>query len=433
MKSVYTNREQFSIVIKIVFVLLFVGYLSIVKINQQYSWGQVKTETSAMKRGQTIEAITSPIEISRYLLYAIIQKDLDMALRGCAIDERIGNTNVTSVSPELQDYSVDSVLLPSSTYTEFVPINSSLFTTEYYTQICKIIDELDGKEWEIVDINYVKADEQLQTSYWENTKGTLDIWGMSRLCETYAVLEDENKNKYETAFTLAQYGETWKLYCIGSQLADISSEEPLRKVSEVQQPTDESSIKKLEEQIIIGKKTENVDEEELLPLNYFIASQKSEKTQRETIEEFTFCLLRKDFLGTLNYFNITNQDTYIEEQGEAAEQIKRFICSIFNINQDNISVESFGLENLPYLSLIGYYPLNNNEAIMVYGYEGNYYALGCTFVCNNTEWQIKELKIQGQTSAPGESIHISDKEFKEFLKLVENSASKDKLLKILFG
>lgn len=37
------------------------------------------------------------------------------------------------------------------------------------------------------------------------------------------------------------------------------------------------------------------------------------------------------------------------------------------------------------------------------------------------------------TSAPGESIHISDKEFKEFLKLVENSASKDKLLKILFG
>ena len=51
MKSVYTNREQFSIVIKIVFVLLFVGYLSIVKINQQYSWGQVKTETSAMKRG----------------------------------------------------------------------------------------------------------------------------------------------------------------------------------------------------------------------------------------------------------------------------------------------------------------------------------------------------------------------------------------------
>ena len=176
MKSVYTNREQFSIVIKIVFVLLFVGYLSIVKINQQYSWGQVKTETSAMKRGQTIEAITSPIEISRYLLYAIIQKDLDMALRGCAIDERIGNTNVTSVSPELQDYSVDSVLLPSSTYTEFVPINSSLFTTEYYTQICKIIDELDGKEWEIVDINYVKADEQLQASYWENTKGTLDIW-----------------------------------------------------------------------------------------------------------------------------------------------------------------------------------------------------------------------------------------------------------------
>ncbi len=96
----------------------------------------------------------------------------------------------------------------------------------------------------------------------------------------------------------------------------------------------------------------------------------------------------------MNYLEIEENEDFFERQREIAEKMKDFCKGIMGIRDTNRNSRLWNTEELTYITLNGVYDIDKNiskERIIVYYFDGNFYALGCRFAETEGGWMIKEF------------------------------------------
>lgn len=409
MKVMCFLKKYAGIIIGFVIIALFVGVLGICRLEQNKEWNSNQEFTEEMLREQTDELLEDPLLTAEYFINAVIEKDLDKALRGCAIDERCLNNNYKEIMEQKEQNEVDVDIAPSVEDIYYYPVNSSIFTDEYVNQISVLMDSIGQKEMKVRNVNYAKTSKMTLQKY-EEDKDMRDAWGMESVEEMLIELEDATGKDYMVALRIAKYDDGWKIFEIGSKELDLTYQNPIKEVDE------KVYLEFIDKEKNKKKKDSKKIEEIVLPLNYSMISQKEEKSINKVVEEFTACMQRKDLQGAMNYIKLDKESSFFEQQRVVAEQMRDLCKELMEIRDTNRNPMRWDTEDLTYLSLSGIYEINKNvpeDKIIVYYYEGNFFAVGCRFTEENRKWMIEQfIPIKGKNEE-GYAVKITKDELKQ--------------------
>ncbi len=380
-------KKYIGIVIGVIIITLFIGGLGICRLAQGREWNDNQKFTKEMLREHNVETLESPFVAAEYFINAILNKDVDKALRGCAIDERCLNSDYKLLMKRKAEKKLHKDIAPSAEEDAcYYPINSAIFTEEYYEQISVLIKMAEEKELAFDEVNYIKKSTESLEKYKEE-KELSKAWGAEEVEEVLIKLLDKSGENYIVALSVAKYEYGWKIFQVGSSEMGMTYREPIKRVSEKEY---EESIDKKKSK----KKNNEKMTDKILPLNYFKISQKEEKNITRVVEEFTTCLQRQDIKSAMNYLEIEENEDFFERQREIAEKMKDFCKGIMGIRDTNRNSRLWNTEELTYITLNGVYDIDKNiskERIIVYYFDGNFYALGCRFAETEGGWMIKEF------------------------------------------
>lgn len=380
-------KKYMGIFIGGIIIILFIGALGLCRLIQSREWNDNQKFTEEMLREQNLESLENPLTAAEYFIDAILNKDVDKALRGCAIDEKCLNSDYKLLMQRKAEKKFNEDIAPSVEGDVcYYPINSAFFTEEYYEQISVLIKMTEEKELVFDEVNYTKKSKESLDEYKEE-KELSKAWGAEEIEEVLIKLLDKNGENYMVALAVAKYEYGWKIFQVGSSEVGMTYQEPIKKVSEkeYEESIDEKKSRKKNNEKMTNK---------ILPLNYFKISQKKEKNITRVVEEFTTCLQRQDIKSAMNYLEIEENEDFFERQRKIAEQMNDFCKGIMEIRDTNRNPRLWNTEELTYITLNGIYETDKNspkERIIVYYFDGSFYALGCRFAEVDGRWMIKEF------------------------------------------
>lgn len=395
MNGIQFLKKYMNILIGFLIISVFIGTLGICRLYKNKEWSENQRYTEDMLRTQNMESLESPFEAAEYFIMAILDKDIDRALRGCAIEEKCLNNNYKILMEQKAEFDIDVDIVPSAEDNIYLPINSAIFTEEYNEQISILLEAIGTKKLEFKDVNYVKKSE-LSLDNYKKEQGLKKGWGIDSLEEMLVRLEAENGTDYMIALTMAEYEYGWKVFEIGAKEMGLTYENPMKKVEE-QVYLELIDLEKRGKKDKNGKEDKNESigpEDMLLPLNYFRISQRGEKSINRVMEEFTAYIQRKDIIGAMNYIKIDEDEEFFTAQKDIARQMEDFCKRIMEIRDTNRNPRLWNTEELTYLGLIGIYDIDKTiteNKLVIYYYDDNYYAVGCKFVETDGCWMIQKF------------------------------------------
>lgn len=438
-------KKNSTFLIGMVIIVLFLGGLVVYKTVTERNLVEPQIATVELSREATVEAFKEPKQIAKYMIGAILKQDMDMALRGCAIDERLLNVSVAEIIEQNDDVYTNLPYAPSSDYTAYRPITSSEITAEYVEQINHLMKLVSDKKLKIKSVDFVDPNKQTSEAYQKKSADLSKIWGMKLTTEIIIELEDEN-GLYMTGLTLAKYQDSWKVYALKASLADISEKELLKEVTveEYQNYVNsakETSYKKYLNDNKKLEKSETIDyDTALLAPNYFLANQQTSDSPIGIIERFTLYLQKRDFEGALTCFYNPSSEDYVEKirkQSDNARQLQNFCFSFYETNlknDENIVLETnltgkqvvglLGVYYLRYMDLVDVFEIKDKDSekeyLAVYSYENENYKIGYTVVKTKEGWALKSLSAEGFIENQGIALPISDNEIERLEKEMES-------------
>lgn len=393
-------KKYKNILIGFIVVAVFSGALGICRLNQNKEWNDNQIYTEDMLRVQNTESLDNPFEAAEYFMKAILDKDIDKALRGCAIDEKCLNNNYKILMERKAEEEVDIDIAPSAEEGCYYPINAAVYTEEYNEQISILMETIGKRQLKFKDVNYAKISEMSLEKY-KKEKKLKRSWGAEETAEVLVRLEEKKGTFWVVALTIAEYEYGWKVLEIGSREIGLTYQKPMIKMDEkvyLEAIDKEKSKKK-------GKTNKEKEdtiveiEDKILPLNYFMISQEGEKSINRTMESFTSYMQRKDLMGAMNFIQLDENKEFFEAQRVVAEQMKEFCKGIMEIRNTNRNPRLWDAEELTYLSFNGVYDIDKavpENKLVIYYYDSNFFAVGCRFVKVDNLWMIQEFtEIEG--------------------------------------
>lgn len=394
MKSIQFLKKNISLLIGSIMIVAFIIILVFCRMHQDKEWSNNQKYTEDMLRVQNTESLESPLEAAEYFMKAILDKDVDKALRGCAIDEKCLNNNYKMLMERRQEDKSAMDIAPSADDYCYYPINSAIYTEEYNKQISVLVDTIGKKTLEFKDVDYIKIQEVSLDKYKEQKKRR-KLWGAEKIEEVLVKLQDKSGTIYMAGLTVAKYEYGWKVLETGAQEIGMAYQNPIKKVDSKEYLSfidKERSKKKTSKKKDQSKIMETDDK--ILLLNYFMLSQKEEKSINRVMEEFTACMQRKDLAGAMNYIKIDANKEFFEAQRDVAEQMKDFCKGIMEIRDTNRNPKLWNTEELTYLGFNGVYDIdkeNLENKLVIYYYDKAFFAVGCRFIKVDNQWMIQEF------------------------------------------
>lgn len=394
MKSIQFLKKNASLLIGSIIISIFIIILFFCRLHQDKEWSNNQKYMEDMLRVQNTESLESPLEAAEYFMKAILDKDVDKALRGCAIDEKCLNNNYKMLMERRQEDKSAIDIAPSAEDNCYYPINSAIYTEEYNEQISVLIDAIGKKTLELKGTDYIKTQEVSLDKYKEQKKQR-KLWGAEEIEEVLVKLQDKSGTIYMAGLTVAKYEYGWKVLETGAQEMGMTYQNPIKKVD----PKEYSSfIDKERSKKNTHKKKDESEiveiDDKMLPLNYFMLSQKEEKSINRVMEEFTACVQREDLMGAMNYIKIDGNKDFFEAQRDVAEQMKDFCKGIMEIRDTNRNPKLWNTEELTYLGFNGVYDIdkeNPEDKLVIYYYDKSFFAVGCRFIKADNQWMIHEF------------------------------------------
>ena len=433
--KVFDIIKKYPIVIGIAFVALTMALVLGIKINERWSAIEPTVVTEDMGRTATVEGFPAASDTIRYLISAIQENDLDKAMRAFPIDERVLGVNSAKIINMEAEFS-SSICPPSGSYSQYVPASSSEIAGQYAEDITTLQEALDWAEAGVSDIRILMPEQQLVGRYQKEMQEQSECWSADAMCEM-AVEITYGDQIYMMPVTVVKYGDIWKVFRFGASLlentSDYLSETDSSIYESLTDPEMEEevweSFESSDEEDEVPVYTEN-PEQQLLPPNYFLASQVYSESPESAITEFSKYIEKEDITSALCYAYLeheqlgSNPATVLVRQEKFARQIADMYYGIlFDEKTEGVqTLESLGMTgeeivakinpvNIPYMDLKKIIHYGEDEYAAVYYYGREYYMVGFTMRESESGWQIEALEADSAGLHSGEVRKITEKEF----------------------
>lgn len=447
--------KKYPVLAGIPLIFLLAGIVLFYREHQQSQKVESTITTKELEKEFTIDGFKEPGDLVQYFLEGINKKDIDTALRSCAIDERTLHFNLVELINYKKSFSIDMYTAPAN-YVEYQPLISSELAGRYGFQIEALMKELgNSKKYEIEEIVPIKPEIQLKSDYLLEMKEESSRWGADQQCEYMAHIKNEEKDLIVT-FTLSQNYDIWKIAELGSELAGTTSAQAVLNFTEeiyrelkgnIEEKQFWKKVKEknadTEDEEVVEKEEKANPKKDVLPPNYFIVNAAYGKTPQDTIQKFVLEIQKKDFTAAMCYGEINEEGQthtsyeQIQRQSDFAGQMKRFFYNFMGITyKEENKIDTIGMtggeilmkvnpKNMPYLDLnkvvqageVEKACKDENQYIGVFYYEGHKYVSGFTVKEEKAGWRIQSLSAEGVGLDEGEVVKISEKKYRELMKL----------------
>ena len=300
-------------------------------------------------RVQNTEFFENPLEVVKYSLDALTQKDLDKFIRGCAVQEQAYGMEYRKILEQQMELSYR--YSPSGNWLYYFPLMHAILTQE----ACEMYYDLSEvfKNARIMNIDYADLEYQLSDEYVQDMYKKCEMWRASGLCEITVLYENSAKEHRQKSLFVINYNGQWKLK-VDEQ--SVKSEPSKINIEENRDESIESSFAIQYEDKYQISKMQDVPVNALLPCNYSCYKERGEKSPEKLIEEFIYTLRKGDFEEAFTYFY--NEDEglgkYIEYRGENAQHITDLIYKLLEIKPSETAaiqdtLNQMNPENIIYL------------------------------------------------------------------------------------
>lgn len=324
--------------------MLPVGYMLFLKVVE----GNPYVCTEDMARKATVDGYETPEEVTEYVLYWIQQDDLDLALRGCAIEEVADYFSLQAYCEVLDKYpKLSTAIAPaegdSKAYTGINRVRMTAVYSDMLEQCMGIMGS--GYEVDILNI-YSDIPEDADGFYYQEIRDVCSIVGARDVCNVVAEMTVDGIPRQMTV-TAARYKQHWKIIQF-SAYKNYKYVEP--QISEF------IDLKSASELPI---EWETMDKQ-VLPCNYWIIADHSEEDIELLIQRWFLYMQRGDIAKALAYWDIYDSGTelypdsiFFSKQSYAAERMQKFYYDLLLFDKDSTSwikqnpkEEAFNLVNL---------------------------------------------------------------------------------------
>ena len=335
---------------------------------------EVLNVTESLQKESEITSFSEEEEAVLYMLSALKKNDLDMALRGCAIDETALQINFVKTAEELPGMQLIDLPAPTSDYSYYFPLTSAEMTKAYIEQF----EELSTEIPEIETLEVLEIAEKKEKEREEQLAECLAAQEVSEL-EIYVKCGEQS---YRLGFTAVRYEKNWKIHSLKEGLL-------------------------------------------------FQAMPISEKTPQRAVEQFIYAIEKGDLTRALAFATTeSSQDTspeLLKKQGEYAKELKTMLYGFLGTEDARLYGKSeeqlnklrgkLNPEYMVYLDLIKVIPIEteeNTETVKqyagLYSYNGKNYLTGYTLCRQEDGWQIQSLSAPALSLESGEVMRLSKEE-----------------------
>ena len=308
-------------------VAFFAGY----KIYIHVTEGTDGIMTEDMERSATVDGYETPEEVVEYVLYWINQGDLDMALRGCAIEEVSEYFSLQSYCEILNEFLGTENFAPAD-YDQagFIAINKFRMTSVYSGMVEQCMGSL-GEEYDlrILDI-YADIPEDADGYYYQDIRDICSITGARDACNVVIVMEVNGVMRQMTV-TAARYKSNWKVLQF-SAYENYQYVEP-----QIEEKVSDKSIGELP---IVWEDMER----QMLPLNYKIVSDNSEEEIYKLLQKWFIYIQRGDMVRALSYFDLYDKEMgiypdsiFLAAQSDGAKMLQNVYYKLFLYDQNSLN------------------------------------------------------------------------------------------------
>lgn len=362
--------------------------------------------TEDMDRAETSEGYENPEDLVKYMICQIQNADLDLALRGCAIENLAEYFVLESYLKLTDEFKGLEDLPPSETESEAYIGISTVRLAGYYADMVEKCVELfgTGHEVQLVAVEeYVP--ENPDGMYYQLRQKVCEALGGRTVSEMRVLLDIDGDVK-EMYWTLVRYRSRWNVLAFNElEKADQKNVE-VRPASAAE--TD-------------GKDAINYDTDDVLPLNYRLVNQNKEAAPEELLENLISYLRREDVWSAMSYFQLydNSQDMHISQellksQEELARQMQIFYYQLFIPDRQNFEwyqretadrgddlAEALRAEQIVSLTVDWIREISQDtdgraRYQMSYSYSGRSYVVNFVLV-NADGWMIESMEWEQET------------------------------------
>lgn len=359
-----------------------------------------------MGRAGTLDGYENPEDLVKYMLCQIHNEDLDLALRGCAI-ENLAEYFVLESYLELTDkFRGLEDLPPSETESEAYIAISNARLAGYYADLVEDCIDLFGPAHEVELMSVEEyVPENPDGMYYQLRQKVCEALGCRSVSEMKLLLDIDGEIK-EMYWTLVRYRSKWNVLAFSE----------LEKAGEADIITRAVSMDNIDTEDTINYETDVI-----LPLNYTLANQNREETPEDLLESLISYLRREDVWSAMSYFYLYDMDQtkcinkeLLNNQEELAQQMQMFYYQLFIPNRNSFewyqreaadrgTELSKALKTEQVVSLSINWIQQVSEPIdghvqyqMAYSYSDRSYVLNLILV-NVNGWMIESMEWQEDT------------------------------------
>jgi len=359
-----------------------------------------QVETAEQIRQETLEGYEEPEELIKYMLCQIQNGDMDLALRGCAIQS---TSEVFQLQPYIEfteSYTPLEILPPTEGESKAYTDISQMRLAGYYAQWLDKCEEVLGPIHNLCLLE-IKEDvpENPDGMYYQNRSSICEILGARKVYEALIYVKIDGEIK-ELRWTLVRHKKYWRVLLFN----------PLEKYTE-EQPDIRNSNQIFEEEADLEFNTEDI-----LPVNYVVLNRNSEDDPKELIQSFFLYLMRQDVMSAGSYMELYNRETkprtsleLLGNHALLAEQLQGFYYKLFFNDQNKYEwyfrdlssragniVEDLQCDQIVALNIENIQVISEpSDVDMVYqvDYSYNWVGYSCKFILKNQGgWYIKAIE-----------------------------------------
>ena len=328
--------------------------------------GNPYKETEEMKRRATVDGYDTPEEVVEYVLYQIHEGDLDLALRGCAIQEVAEHFSLQKYGEVLEVFPHMQTLAPSDNENRaYIEINQARMTAVYSDMLEQCMNIFgDGYDLEVLRI-WSDIPEDADGFYYQDIRNVGAVSGARDACNVVVDMRVDGIQR-QMVLTTAKYRKYWKILQF-SEYKNFQYIEP--QISEYAEETDAQPLP-LEWEKMSGQ---------VLPCNYRIAGSRSEKDIEALAQKVFIYLQRGEIWKVMEYYDIYDPETefypnsvFFDRQKRAAEELQEFYYRTLLYDKgkmswikQNVKSEAVNLTALLDASAMIYADLSSVEVIKV--------------------------------------------------------------------
>lgn len=346
----------------------------------------------------SVEGYEEEEDLIAYMLWQIQEKNLDYALRGCAVQDLAKYFSMTYYIQYTEQYP-DLNLIPPADYgsSAYEAISVSRLSRDYAVKLENAFQTLSKYgNLELVDA-VEDVPENPDGKYYERQDKICEILG-SRSIREMLITVRTDQGTIEMRWTLARYKRFWKLLLFN----------PLEQYQSMDMNISSSN------QEVIGSLDINMDKSDVLICNYYFVNDCSEKKPEELVNIFLLYLQKQDVWSAMTYYKLYDHKPsvdmeYFERQNHAAVEIQNLFYRMFmpdeNMKEwylrdmDDRAVQLVGelsTAQMVYSNFSNYEILESSEHKMkcciMYGYDNRYDWVTFNLIYDNG-WKIESIEL----------------------------------------